>query len=213
MQELTAFPKPNLSPEVKELLTKATGNGNGNSNGNSAYPAKSNPSLQGNPQKKPSQNLRKAQVAGARYPCLPTELTGRYYGRVDDFTWPPEVRAYNNNFTKALSTIKRRHDPVVTTMGNESILLDILLFSSRNPRIQETSSTLSNRFPDPILLGQILHVPYWHTYAHWTTHRFKQRARAKGLRRHNLHEDKCPSAGTGSHRQRSFHLRRLLWIV
>ena len=41
----------------------------------------------------------------------------RYYGRVDDFTWPPEVRAYNNNFTKALSIIKRRHDPVVTTMG------------------------------------------------------------------------------------------------
>jgi len=28
------------------------------------------------------------------------------------------VRAYNNNFTKALSIIKRRHDPVVTTMGN-----------------------------------------------------------------------------------------------
>jgi pyruvate dehydrogenase kinase 2/3/4 len=27
------------------------------------------------------------------------------------------VRAYNNNFTKALSVIKRRHDPVVTTMG------------------------------------------------------------------------------------------------
>jgi hypothetical protein len=44
-------------------------------------------------------------------------LTTRYYGRVDDFTWPPEVRAYNNNFTKALSIIKRRHDPVVTTMG------------------------------------------------------------------------------------------------
>lgn len=41
----------------------------------------------------------------------------RYYGRVDDFAWPPEVRAYNNNFTKVLSIIKRRHDPVVTTMG------------------------------------------------------------------------------------------------
>jgi hypothetical protein len=48
-------------------------------------------------------------------------LTTRYYGRVDDFTWPPEVRAYNNNFTKALSIIKRRHDPVVTTMGSLSI--------------------------------------------------------------------------------------------
>jgi hypothetical protein len=39
---------------------------------------------------------------------------------VDDFTWPPEVRAYNNNFTKALTVIKRRHDPVVTTMGSYS---------------------------------------------------------------------------------------------
>jgi len=130
-QELTTFPKPNLSSEVKELLSKASGNGNGNSNGNSAYPAKHNPSLSGNPQKKPSQNLRKAQVAGARYPCLPTTLTGRYYGRVDDFTWPPEVRAYNNNFTKALSTIKRRHDPVVTTMG-KSTFLCILRYSSGN---------------------------------------------------------------------------------
>jgi pyruvate dehydrogenase kinase 2/3/4 len=117
VQELTTFPKPSLSSEVKELLVKAAGNGNGNSNGNSAYPAKHNPSLKGDQNRKPTQNLRKAQVTEARYPCLPTMLTGRYYGRVDDFTWPPEVRAYNNNFTKALSVIKRRHDPVVTTMG------------------------------------------------------------------------------------------------
>lgn len=121
-QELTTLPKPNLSAEVKDLLVKAGGNGNGNGNGNAnangngnghgtangdgPYPATDNPSLHRYPVKKPTQNLRKSQIVGARY-----------YGRVDDYTWPPEVRAYNTNFTKALSIIKRRHDPVVTTMG------------------------------------------------------------------------------------------------
>lgn len=99
------FPKPNFSSEVKDLLAKANGNGNGGG-GSAAFPATENPSLSGHRNRKPTQHLRKAQVAGARF-----------YGRVDDYHWPPEVRAYNNNFTKALSVIKRRHDPVVTTMG------------------------------------------------------------------------------------------------
>lgn len=111
------FPKPTLSSEVKELLAKASGNGNGNDN--SAYPATVNPSLGGN--KKPTQNLRKSQITAARYYPPPIRLTNRYYGRGDDYTWPPEVRAYNNNFTKGLSVIKRRHDPVVTTMGNTTL--------------------------------------------------------------------------------------------
>jgi pyruvate dehydrogenase kinase 2/3/4 len=99
-----SFPKPVFSSEVKDLLAKASENGNG---GSSAFPATENPSLSHHKNKKPFQNLRKAQVVGARY-----------YGRVDDYHWPPEVRAYNNKFTKALSVIKRRHDPVVTTMGS-----------------------------------------------------------------------------------------------
>jgi len=97
-------------------LAKTSGNGNGNPIDNSAYPAKHNPSVQ-TANKKPTQNIRKSQVIGARCGSSMVQAEIRYYGRVDDFTWPPEVRAYNNNFTKALSVIKRRHDPVVTTMG------------------------------------------------------------------------------------------------
>lgn len=31
--------------------------------------------------------------------------------------WPPEVHDYNDKFTRVLSSIKRRHDPVVTTVA------------------------------------------------------------------------------------------------
>lgn len=74
-QELTTFPKPNLSSEIKDLLARATGNGNGNNNSsnnnhsssdNPAFPATKNPSIKTETQK-PTQNLRRSQVVGARY--------------------------------------------------------------------------------------------------------------------------------------------------
>jgi hypothetical protein len=40
----------------------------------------------------------------------------RYYSNVNDTNWPPEVRYYNEKFTKLIEAIKRRHDPVVTTV-------------------------------------------------------------------------------------------------
>ena len=69
-KELTTFPKPNLSSEVKDLLAKVNGNGNGTSrppNGeDSAFPATANPSIK-NGLRKPTQNLRRSQVVGAKY--------------------------------------------------------------------------------------------------------------------------------------------------
>jgi len=69
---LTTFPKPNLSPEVKDLLAKAAGNGNGNGKSNNnvpggdpAFPATTNPSMK-TAAKKPTQNLRRSQIMGAR---------------------------------------------------------------------------------------------------------------------------------------------------
>lgn len=42
----------------------------------------------------------------------------RYYFRdVGEFDWPPEVLRYNEQFVKRIEAIKRRHDPVVTTVG------------------------------------------------------------------------------------------------
>lgn len=50
----------------------------------------------------------------------PTSMTRpffyRYYAFVKDIDWPPEVRVYNEKFTKLIEGIKRRHDPVVTTV-------------------------------------------------------------------------------------------------
>ncbi|CAJ0885005.1 7465_t:CDS:10 [Entrophospora sp. SA101] len=43
-------------------------------------------------------------------------LDHRYYSKIDEIDWPPEVRYYNEKFTKLIEGIKRRHDPVVTTV-------------------------------------------------------------------------------------------------
>ena len=42
---------------------------------------------------------------------------GRYYARISNTEWPPEIHDYNSRFTKTLDTIKRRHDPTVTTVA------------------------------------------------------------------------------------------------
>jgi pyruvate dehydrogenase kinase 2/3/4 len=36
---------------------------------------------------------------------------------MEDIIWSPTVQDFNNRFTKALDTIKRRHDPTVTTIA------------------------------------------------------------------------------------------------
>ncbi|KAI0052769.1 mitochondrial pyruvate dehydrogenase [Auriscalpium vulgare] len=42
----------------------------------------------------------------------------RYYASIPtDTSWPPEVHDYNVRFTKLLESIKRRHDPTVTTVA------------------------------------------------------------------------------------------------
>ncbi|KAI0269085.1 mitochondrial branched-chain alpha-ketoacid dehydrogenase kinase-domain-containing protein [Russula aff. rugulosa BPL654] len=41
----------------------------------------------------------------------------RYYARITNTEWPPEIYDYNRRFTKALDDIKRRHDPTVTTVA------------------------------------------------------------------------------------------------
>jgi hypothetical protein len=83
VQELTTFPKPNFSSEVKDLLAKASGNGNGTPNmdksdksDNSVFPGTENPSLNGSHTKKPVQNLRKGSIIGARYPS-PLDVNSR----------------------------------------------------------------------------------------------------------------------------------------
>lgn len=47
-----------------------------------------------------------------------TRRPRRYYANTSHVKeWPPEVREYNRSFTKALESIKKRHDPTVTTVA------------------------------------------------------------------------------------------------
>ncbi|SRR6266446_3670791 len=41
----------------------------------------------------------------------------RYYARITNTEWPPEIYDCNRRFTKTLEAIKRRHDPTVTTVA------------------------------------------------------------------------------------------------
>lgn|SRR5689334_22503682 len=36
---------------------------------------------------------------------------------MDGQEWPVEMHSYNERFTKMIEAVKRRHDPVVTTVG------------------------------------------------------------------------------------------------
>lgn len=57
--------------------------------------------------------------------------------------WPPEVHDYNERFTKLLSNIKRRHDPVVTTIAQ-----GIIEFKreSKSKQIDRSLQTFLDRF-------------------------------------------------------------------
>lgn len=57
--------------------------------------------------------------------------------------WPPEVHDYNDKFTRVLSNIKRRHDPVVTTVAQ-----GILEFKRdrQSPHIDRSIQTFLDRF-------------------------------------------------------------------
>lgn len=68
----------------------------------------------------------------------------RYYSDPDaNIKWPPEVHDYNERFTKLLSNIKRRHDPVVTTIAQ-----GILEFKKeqKSDRIEREIQTFLDRF-------------------------------------------------------------------
>jgi len=67
-----------------------------------------------------------------------------YYTNPDgNLEWPPEVHDYNERFTRVLSNIKRRHDPVVTTMAQ-----GILEFKKeiKAPHIDRSIQTFLDRF-------------------------------------------------------------------
>ncbi|PWN51766.1 alpha-ketoacid dehydrogenase kinase [Violaceomyces palustris] len=83
---------------IKGAVGAFRGNGNGNdSNGN----------INGNGNGNGGKNGLKKRAL----------LEHRYYASLPDRNWPPEIIHYNEEFTKCLEQIKKRHDAVVTTIA------------------------------------------------------------------------------------------------
>lgn len=99
-EDLTTMEKPRLTTEIRDLLK-------GNSNGTSALPQTTrNLNTDVYTSNNKNNNMRRS-----------VPVQARYYGKVEDVTWPPEITSFNDRLAKSLNIIKRRHDSVVTTMG------------------------------------------------------------------------------------------------
>jgi hypothetical protein len=121
-------------------------------------------------------SLRRLLLTSVRR-CIPSRS---YYSQPDEtISWPPEVHDYNDRFTRLLSNIKRRHDPVVTTVAQ-----GILEFKRdrRSTHIDRSIQTFLDRFymsrigRRPVIhLGSdlaCLHVfGRRHSRSHWPTYR------------------------------------------
>lgn len=125
-EEITQLPKPSLSTEVKERLSKpAKGNGRQSrilsetTHNPSVKPGQYKSQLKGVQDK---ENNGGGKVSNSR----------RYYSAADDNgDWPPELGDYNSRFSSTLEKIKRRHDSVVTTIAQ-----GVLEYKRKRQRMQ-----------------------------------------------------------------------------
>ncbi|KAK4555542.1 [Pyruvate dehydrogenase (acetyl-transferring)] kinase isozyme 2 [Recurvomyces mirabilis] len=122
-EEITTMARPNLSAETKERLMKpAKTNGKASrmlsetTHNPSVKPGqyRSNPTMSEDEASRKRNNLRKYYSAGD-----------------DDGDWPPELNDFNSRFAQTLQKIKRRHDPVVTTVAQ-----GILEYKRKRQRMQ-----------------------------------------------------------------------------
>ncbi|KAN0063694.1 [Pyruvate dehydrogenase (acetyl-transferring)] kinase isozyme 2 [Thecaphora frezii] len=143
-EELINFPRPQLSESVQKVLAASaqsaeplpearpnpslldsaaleegpagssrwdgSGKGNGSSSASNGTVALSG---NGNGADRAS-NGNGSRNAGLKRRAI---LEHRYYTNLPDQKWPPEIVQYNEDFTKALEKIKKRHDAVVTTVA------------------------------------------------------------------------------------------------
>ena len=69
----------------------------------------------------------------------------RYYANPNlKVDWPPEVHEYNEAFTKALVRIKKRHDPVVTTVAQG--IFELKKNNQQSKQVERTIQTFLDRF-------------------------------------------------------------------
>jgi len=124
-EEITTLPKPSLSSEIKERLSRpAKGNAK---TSRILSEATMNPSVKGQ-YKSTGYKTQADRADGDRK----TSNTRRYYSVADDNgDWPPELNDFNSRFSSTLEKIKRRHDPVVTTIAQ-----GILEYKRKRQRMQ-----------------------------------------------------------------------------
>jgi len=66
---------------------------------------------------------------------------------MDGLEWPAEMHTYNEKFTKMIEAVKRRHDPVVTTVGRFKNRAMIHPWDRQATKGRESSPTA----PSPLL--------------------------------------------------------------
>ena len=114
------FPKPRLPEEIQKKLNSSI-----TQNAASLPSSTPNPSLENSPALddeaettlSPSRggDLNGQDAKSVARKQIPLE--SRYYANYDGLDWPPEIQDYHERFTRCLEAIKKRHDPVVTTIG------------------------------------------------------------------------------------------------
>ncbi|WVO18717.1 hypothetical protein L204_106437 [Cryptococcus depauperatus] len=116
-EELISFPKPKLKPELEEVLRIPPSS-------TSSFPsAIPNPSLDPLMREGPvgsgfvsEKHIGTGGMGQGKRLRIPIER--RYFSPPpSSLIYPPEVHAYNEQFTSLLQNIKRRHDPTVTTVA------------------------------------------------------------------------------------------------
>ncbi|KAL1935077.1 hypothetical protein VTP01DRAFT_4217 [Rhizomucor pusillus] len=98
-KDLIDLPPPKLPSTVKERLKHAQ---------KTAEHRSLPPSV-------PNPSIRPVSTATALHPSVP--IGHRYYTNMEDFECTPEMKQYTDTFVKTIENIKRRHDPVVTTVA------------------------------------------------------------------------------------------------
>lgn len=108
-EELTSLMPPKLTPELKQSLFRPQTVEERRSDARDVAI-------------KPEPARRSEFYESQKQSAQLSSLSRRYYATVEaDALWPPEVYKYNKIITDTLKIIKRRHDPVVTTIAQGMI--------------------------------------------------------------------------------------------
>ena len=125
LEDITNLPRPNLKPDIKKRLLRPSRPNDRESKILSQ--ATHNPSLRnGQYRSIPETNTNGSGTGGK-------STSRRYYACAEDGDdWPPELSDYNQRFAKTLEGIKRRHDSVVTTVGEKESAVSLEGMNAEN---------------------------------------------------------------------------------